>query len=426
MSLLWPRTGPATSSPVAGPARVRGRHATRYAREVLARRQSAESEFRNLWRLVAEGVGLARVVHVAAGVTVVAPKVGGVRLDGHGRVTSATVQRHPGQTVADYRKLASLLADALDVAHVRVDDLGADRWVRLHLLDVDPVGGVRHWVSDLPDGYVATAEDGTALTARWQRRPHVAVQGATGSGKSSLLYVQLAALADRDDVRVCGVDPTGLIWKPWPHDPWRVSGLRDLDEVRRVLRELVAELDARLASMPADTDNLVTTRDTPCLAVVFDEYPGLIRAAEVAGKQVVAEVRGYVSRLLSEGRKAGIRVVLVMQRAEASTADATVRAQCGLRLSFSVDSPEAFKFLHPADSADVAEHATAPPGVAILTGPGVGTVRVRTPLLAFADYCAVVRRASPGCGVSRPTSPGSGLDPARVRAGRRHDEGPRC
>lgn len=370
-----------------------GRGRTRYGRDLVSQRRTLEQEFRAHWRDVSEGVGLAKRVHVAAGITISVPRIGGVRFDRHGRVSSATIQRHPGQTVADYRKLASLLADAFDRAHVRIDDLGADRWVRLHLLDVDPLARPFAWSRELPEDYVATAEDGRLLTSRWQRRPHMAIQGGTGSGKSSHVYAMLAPLAGRDDVRVAGIDPTGLAWKPWPADPWRVSGLRDLDEVRRVLRELVAELDARLASMPPNTDNLVTDRRTPCVVIVLEEFAGIVRAAELAGKPVLVEVRGYVARLLAESRKVGFRLVLAMQRADAGTADALVRAQCGLRMSFSVDSSEALAFLHPRDSVDAGEHATAAPGVAILTAPGVGTVRVRTPLLRYADYCAVVSAA---------------------------------
>lgn len=392
MTIRWPWTGPAAPSPAAGPFRVRGRHYTRYEREVPTQRQrTAEQEFRAQWRAVAEGCGFARVVYVAAGVTISVPRVGGVRTDPDGTVRSATIQRHPGQTIADYTKAASLLADALDVPHVRVDDLGADRWMRLQLLDVDPLADVRQWSKRLPDGYLATCEDGRILSAPWQRRPHLVCQGATGAGKSVFLYQQVAALAGREDVRVTGVDPTGLIWRPWPDDPWRVSGLRNVDEVRRVLRELVAEMDARLASMPAGTDNIATDRHTPCVVVVLEEFAGIVRAAELAGKPVLAEVRGNVARLLAESRKVGFRIVLAMQRADASTADALVRAQAGLRVSFSVDSPEALAFLHPRDSADVAEHATAAPGVAILTAPGVGTLRVRTPLLTYSAYIDAVR-----------------------------------
>lgn len=368
-----------------------GRHSTRYSREVAARRLTADHELRAHWRRVAEGCGLAWVVHVAAGVTVSTPRIGGVTIDDEGRPVRFTVQRHPGQRLADYRQRATQLADALGCARVRIEDMGADRWMRVHMLDLDPLADIRHWSKRLPDGYLATCEDGRVLSAPWQRRPHLVCQGATGAGKSVFLYQQVAALAGRDDVRVAGVDPTGLIWKPWPDDPWRVSGLRDLDDVRRVLRELVAEMDARLASMPAGTDNIATDRHTPCVVVVLEEFAGIVRAAELAGKPVLAEVRGNVARLLAESRKVGFRIVLAMQRADASTADALVRAQAGLRVSFSVDSPEALAFLHPRDSADVAEHATAAPGVAILTAPGVGTLRVRTPLLTYSAYIDAVR-----------------------------------
>ena len=373
---------------------LHGRHATRYGREVGPRRATIESEWLSLWRRTAEGCGLARVVHVAAGITVSTPPVGGVRIDRHGRVSSATVQRHPGQRLTDYRALGGQLADALGVARVRFDDLGADRWMRLHLLDTDPLTTSWAWHACLPAGFVAETEEGRLFSAPWERRPHTVVQGTTGSGKSWWTYAQLAALAPRPDVRVVGLDPTGLLWRPWGDSPgheWRVSGLgADLLEHRRVLRALCEEMDRRLKLLPEDADALVTDAETPLLAVVLEEYAALVRAAELVDRKVGLEVRGLVGRLFAEGRKVGLRVLVVLQRADATVFDGAIRAQATLRISFASEA-DGIRMLHPAGAVDPDEHAVAEPGIAIVTAPRVGTMRVRSRRLDYRGYVDAVR-----------------------------------
>ncbi|MGL5862214.1 MAG: hypothetical protein ACRCY9_13260, partial [Phycicoccus sp.] len=44
---------------------------------------------------------------------------------------------------------------------------------------------------------------------------HLAIQGATRSGKSALCYTLLGAYAARPDVLVCGLDPSGVLLSPW-------------------------------------------------------------------------------------------------------------------------------------------------------------------------------------------------------------------
>jgi S-DNA-T family DNA segregation ATPase FtsK/SpoIIIE len=103
--------------------------------------------------------------------------------------------------------------------------------------------------------------------------------------------------------------------------------------------------------------------------------------------------RAAVSRLLAESHKAGMRVVLVAQRADAAVIGGAERANLGGRLSFRVDNPDAVRMLHPAaDAAVIAEHLDAPAGVALLSLPGVPLARVRGPYIG--DYRAFVAGVS--------------------------------
>lgn len=52
-------------------------------------------------------------------------------------------------------------------------------------------------------------ELGTGFNIDFNDAWHYAIQGMTRSGKSVLVYSLLAPLAACDNVRICGVDPTG-------------------------------------------------------------------------------------------------------------------------------------------------------------------------------------------------------------------------
>ena len=64
------------------------------------------------------------------------------------------------------------------------------------------------------------------------------------------------------------------------------------------------------------------------------------------------------------------------------------RDQYALRLSFRVPG-DSLEMLHGPAVRELAErHATAEPGVAVLSAPGRDLVRVRVPYLgAYAEYC---------------------------------------
>lgn len=347
-----------------------------------------------VWRDAAEGSGLTRTVNVAAGETVICPPLISVS---SGAPLVLIVQLLAGQLAADVRAVADRLAPALGAVRLRVSGLSDGRHVRLELLDHDPLAGTfRYPLTPVP-GLIGIGEDRVSVIIPWPRRGHALVQGQTGSGKSVWTYGQLADAAADPAVLVTGLDPSALLWRPFAgtrHAPWQVGGVGgDLAAHVELLERLVETMDARIAAMPPDRDAVETGPDLPVLLVVLEEYAGLLRVADVTDKKIGAKVRALVARLLSEGRKAGVRVLIVVQRADASVVDGLVRAQCALRVSFSVDSGEAVRMLHPA-AENIADVLAAPPGVGLLTRPGEVLARFRAPLLDYADYCVAVGGAA--------------------------------
>ena len=155
-----------------------------------------------------------------------------------------------------------------------------------------------------------------------------------------------------------------------------------------LLEDLVAEMDRRL-----EPSRRVATRSsprptTPTMLVVLEEFPGLLRAADGLpkpkrgkGVPVGDRIRTAVLRLLSEGRKAAFRVLMLAQRFEATAVGGGyARDQFALRLSFRVPA-DSLEMLHGTDARSLGqEHANADPGVAYLSGLGRDCQRIRVPV----------------------------------------------
>lgn len=363
-------------------------------------------ELADQWRQVAEGAGIGRSGASDAGIPFTAvPRVEHVDLGAPD--AALTVRLMPGQLVTDISRVSRRLAAGMGYPAVRVVGMSNGR-VRIVLLSSDPlaaiVGAVPAAESALSPLVVGVGEDGRPVTLELGPAAHMVVQGTTGSGKSVGLYSLLGQVVRAPDVRVTGVDPTGLLLGPWAgrrvlpigNIPGPVCGTADPGRYVLVLDQLVREMDRRIANLPAGADQVELGPDCPVLLVVLEEHPATLRILDGHDPKLGKLYRALVGRLLAEGRKAGVRVVLVTQRADAAIVGAYERGQASHRISFRVDSLDAVRMLHPDGTADVvAEHATAPAGVALLTAPGVPLTRLRAPWVTYAAYCAAVTGPRP-------------------------------
>lgn len=367
----------------------------------LARRRVLRSEQHQLrrdqnlaWRAQEVFAGLGLVTgqaSIAAGQTVSIPHV--IQVDA-GPPVSLVVRILPGQVVADFAEQSSRVAANLGVARVRVVSLGP-LLLRVELLENDPL---RESI-ELPRRSLADPTDLLLLGVdevgnRYQSSPvdliHLAIQGATGSGKSIFTYGLLAQLVRCPNVLIGMSDPTGLLARPFRgtvHEEWMTSGTANPDDHADSLERLVELMDQRIAMLPPRRDQVDINEGSPLIFYVLEEYPGLLRAAD-DGKRSggrVDRIKLLVSRLISEGRKAGIRLVLLAQRFEAAIVDGFTRDQCTVRMSFRVGNATSIEMLHPTGRAAAEEHAISPPGVALLSAPGVPLVRLKSPYLGHDD-----------------------------------------
>jgi len=358
--------------------------------------ESIVDELCAAWRAACIGAGLSQSIDAIAGCSAQAPPVVDVTL---GPPTVLIVELLPGQLAEDARLLAPRLAGPLGAVALRIEPHGV-RHMRVELLTADPLGQVLPLT--LPraatDVLLGVDEAGQEITLDWRGGAHTAIQGVTRSGKSVLSYALLAQLAAERECLVAGLDPTGLLLRPFAdtrHAKHQALGLADIDAHEAVLVELVATMDRRIAELPLDRDTLELSADAPAVVVVLEEYPGLLRAVDALDKDSGKRVRALVSRLLAEGAKVGYRVIMLAQRAEAAVIGSFERAMCSTRISFRTDSRGAVELLHPGTPADVAEaHTAALPGIGLITRPGVGLERFRAPYLGgYPEYVAAVLEA---------------------------------
>lgn len=352
-------------------------------------------DFSRLWRTIVEGIGPGpcQVVDTVTGPTVRVPKI--VKIE-YGPPMSFTVEMLPGQLVEDFTAVADRIAPHLGAVCVRVVPVGLTH-VKLVLLASDPLAEVMPAVkpveSALDPIILGRDETGTPVTLELGAAAHLASQGATGSGKSVGTYSLLGQLRDAPDVRVTGVDPTGLLLGPWrgrwTDVPAPVCGTKNPDRYVITLDRVVQEMDRRIGAMPPGRDSVQLGSECPVLLVVLEEHPGALRVLDGADAKLGKSYRALVGRLLAEGRKAGIRVLLITQRADAAIVGAYERSQASHRISYRVDSADGLRMLHPDVSPDTAaEHASAPAGVALVTIPGQPLTRMRSPYVSYAEYCS--------------------------------------
>jgi hypothetical protein len=192
-------------------------------------------------------------------------------------------------------------------------------------------------------------------------------------------------------VRIAGIDPTGLLLRPFGPDPWRAMGTDNAAErYAAAMAGVAQEMDRRIATMDPRRDTVDVGPDCPLIVVVLEEWAGVGRILGHT-RAKPSQTHKHVARLLSEGAKAGVRVILLVQRAEADVVGAFEREQLLTALTFGSATPDTLKMVHPWPISEdvIVAQTVAPAGCALLNGPGLSLRRVRSPWIggygAFVD-----------------------------------------
>ncbi|MCG7320810.1 FtsK/SpoIIIE domain-containing protein [Arsenicicoccus bolidensis] len=360
------------------------------------------------------------------------------------------VRMAPGQTLASWAGCADALASSLGVYSITAHAAERPGWVVLDVLRRDPLA-VERTAPDpartprpvlpvlsgssrgfsrtprliparaglsAPSGSAASGvvlgrdEHGHDLVLDPYSTAHAGMQGATRSGKSSACYTLLAALAHRADVIVCGVDPSGLLLDPFTTRNGGRGGAfiatgtsrEDITRAADALARLVALMDDRVRELRADgLDKLTTfTASSPAIWCVMEEYPGLLAAAKAIdneagakpGDRLAPKIAAHLGRLVKEGAKVGVFVLVLAQRMSADALNTDDRMNLALRITLRVDNGDAVAMLHDGLTRDRTQAVRQfAPGVALAESPGQGVRRVR---MLYTDYPTYRARVAAG------------------------------
>lgn len=108
-----------------------------------------------------------------------------------------------------------------------------------------------------------------------------------------------------------------------------------------------------------------------------------------------AQVRSGISRLIAEGAKVGVKVMMIAQRFDASIIGGAERSNIAYRITHRVDNSDAVRMLHPNATDDLIEYATEfPTGRALVQWPAEKPEIVQSDLIEYQDYRARVERGT--------------------------------
>lgn len=246
-----------------------------------------------------------------------------------GGVDVVRVRMLPGQTLADWASNAPRLAQTFGVLDCRVRSVpGRARHLALWCLRSDPLTTPVEPFDPLDtcDGLdlaalpVAVGEDGLVHRVRLLGA-HLLVVGATGSGKGSVIWSMIAALAPgiRDGlVQVWAIDPKGGmelapgagLFTRFVYGDADDNTLYELD-FAHVLEDAVFVMRRRQTSLRGHTRLHTPTVAEPLIVVVIDELASL--TAYVIDRDAKKRITAALSLLLSQGRAVGVSVVGAVQ-----------------------------------------------------------------------------------------------------------------
>lgn len=223
---------------------------------------------------------------------------------------------------------------------------------------------------------------------------HIALAGATRSGKSALAYWLLGQLAAMPWVRIVGSDISRLLLAPFAGDPLVALGQDDLDTHARALEGVEKLMRDRLDRLLAERHDKIDefTVACPLVVVVIEEFPSLLELAKTLDAstsprgRLEARLRSVFLRLVTQSAKCGIRVLVVAQRMDASILQGVARSNIETRFLLRSDEAGIEMMIPGLDDRQRSFLARARPGVGFMTAPCVPPTLFRGVAVSYQQY----------------------------------------
>lgn len=222
---------------------------------------------------------------------------------------------------------------------------------------------------------------------------HIALAGATRSGKSALAYWLLGQLA-MPWVRIVGSDVSSLLLHPFAGDPLVALGQDDLDAHARALEGVEKLMRARLDRLVAERRDKIDefTIACPLVVVVIEEFPSLLELAKTLDAstspkgRLEARLRSVFLRLVTQSAKCGIRMMVIAQRMDASILQGVARSNVETRFLLRSDEAGIEMMIPGLDDQQRSFLARARPGVGFMTAPCVPPTLFRGVAVSYQQY----------------------------------------
>ncbi len=343
-----------------------------------------------------------------------------VRVRSTGAADQLTIRMLPGQVLDDYARVADRLAQTFGAMDARVrSEAEQPNHAVLWLLRRDPLA---HPVAPLAPGAapdltavpIALREDGLLYRLRLLGS-HLLLVGATGSGKSSVIWSLVHALTPgiaAGTVSFWVIDPKGgmeliggqpLFERFCDGDPG-VADDRAAHEhaYADVLDDAVLLMRSRQARLRGTSRLHQPSPDDPLVVLVIDELASL--TAYAIDRDAKKRISANLSLLLSQGRAVGVLVVAALQdpRKEVLPARDLFPTRVALRLT-DADQVDLVLGDGAHDRGARCERiAESLPGVGYVAVDGVAEpVRVRFPYLTDDDIAELCEEYAPSVGSPR-------------------------
>jgi DNA segregation ATPase FtsK/SpoIIIE, S-DNA-T family len=225
----------------------------------------------------------------------------------------------PGQSVADWQNKSAALAEAFRAGRVTIRSIkpGAISITAHHGDALATPIRLRRPTCDTtldPSGVgVGATETGT-----WWRLQvlgqHILLAGATGSGKSSVLWSIIAGLAPgvrAGWVRLLVIDPKGGMEFGRGQTLFTGFAYDNGDNTLGLLRAVTTVMQQRAQRLRGHTRLHTPTTAEPLIVLIVDEIASL--TAYIGDRKIRAEVEQLLGLLLSQGRAVGVSVIAAVQ-----------------------------------------------------------------------------------------------------------------
>ena len=224
-----------------------------------------------------------------------------------------------GQCVADWQKHSDALAEAWRAQWVTIRSVTPGD-IRITVHHSDALVGPMRLPRPAPGSTVDPHGVGVGVTdtGRWWRLPvlgqHILVAGATGSGKGSVVWSLIAALAPAIRgrlVRLCVIDPKGGMEFGRGATLFTGFAYDNGEHTLGLLRATVTVMQQRAGRLRGRTRLHTPTVTEPLIVLVVDELASL--TAYIGDRKIRTEAEQLLGLLLSQGRAVGVSVIAAVQ-----------------------------------------------------------------------------------------------------------------